>query len=228
MAAVIGVLILALATAIFLPKILKRGDEPDYYTLKCESFAVQNSNLAKGQIVFIGDSITDLCPLDSYYAELPLASYNRGIAGDTTSGVLDRLDVSAFDLEPSKIVLMIGTNDVNGSDSVAEIAKRYDEIIKKLTATLPNTEIFCMSVIPENEDLESYTEIIVANTSRRILELNVQIEEIANRYGATYVNIYPLLADENDRMIRAYSDDGIHLNSAGFAVWAELITPYLA
>ena len=51
----------------------------DYYNNKVMSFGVQNANLSKGQIVFVGDSITDLYPLDDYYADLDLACYNRGI-----------------------------------------------------------------------------------------------------------------------------------------------------
>ena len=64
-----------------------------YYNRKCLAYSVENANYSKEQIVFIGDSITDLYTLDSYYS-LTLATYNRGIGGDTTEGVLKRLDVS--------------------------------------------------------------------------------------------------------------------------------------
>ena len=70
------------------------SDDKSYYQKKCDSYAVQNTNLSKGQIIFIGDSITDLYPLDDYYADLNLVTYNRGIGGDTTQGVLERLKVS--------------------------------------------------------------------------------------------------------------------------------------
>lgn len=226
---VIGVLILALVAALVLPPIIRRRQEAaySYYDAKCNSFAVQNANLSRGQIVFIGDSITDLYPLDEYYADLPLATYNRGIGGDTTSGVLERLDVSAFDLAPSKIVLMIGTNDVNGIDTVAQIATRYEKILGQLREKLPNAEIYCISVIPQNEDLESYTMVNVTLSTERIHALNEKIEALCPTFGATYLDLYPLLANENDRLINAYSDDGIHLNAAGFAVWTALLKPYL-
>ena len=87
------------------------SDFEKYYKMKTEAFAVNNTNASKGQIVFIGDSITDLCPLDDYYSDLQLATYNRGIGGDTTAGVLKRLDVSALQINPSKVVLLIGAND---------------------------------------------------------------------------------------------------------------------
>lgn len=227
---VIGVLILALVAALVLPPVFRRKKEtavPTYYETKCDAFHVQNANLSYGQIVFIGDSITDLYPLDYYYADLPLAAYNRGISGDTTSGVLERLYVSAYELAPSKIVLMIGTNDVNGHDTVKNIAERYEEILSKLRTELPNAEIYCISVIPQNEVLETYSSINVAKSTERIHALNEKIEALCPAFGATYLDLYPLLADENDRLIRTYSDDGIHLNAEGFAVWTALVKPYL-
>ncbi len=227
---VIGVLVLALVAALVVPSLLKKDTEPTaptYYDLKCDAFHVQNANLAYGQIVFIGDSITDLYPLDNYYADLSLASYNRGISGDTTSGVLGRLYVSAYELAPSKIVLMIGTNDVNGNDTVENIAERYKEILSKLRAELPSAEIYCISVIPQNEVLESYSSINVAKSTERIHALNTEIAAMCPQFNATYLDLYSLLANENDRLIDTYSDDGLHLNAEGFAVWTSLLKPYL-
>ena len=92
-----------------------------YYEKKCNVYEIENANFSHGQIVFIGDSITDGCALNDYYKNLPLAVYNRGIGGDTTSGVLERLKLSLFDIKPSKIVMLIGINDINGSISNEKI-----------------------------------------------------------------------------------------------------------
>lgn len=203
-------------------------EDKSYYDKKCEAFAVQNMNLSKGQIVFVGDSITDLFPLDDYFSGLDKAVYNRGISGDTTAGVLKRLEGSVLDLEPSKIVIMIGTNDINGGVSSAKLLKNYEEIITKIKEKLPNTEIYCISIIPQNEDLETYTTLNVEQSTERILSVNNDLEhELADKFGITYLDLFSLVADENNRLIKTYSNDGIHLNEAGFAVWANLIKPYL-
>lgn len=223
-------LVIVLA-CIFLPKIQKqiasKSEHQQYYDNKCQSYAVQNTNLAKGQIVFIGDSITDLYVLDNHYADLPLAAYNRGIGGDTTQGVLNRLQVSIFDIHPSVIVLMIGTNDVNGGVDNSEILQNYTQIIDGIYEALPEVELFCMSVIPQNEQLETYTTINVEKTTKAILALNEDLKDLVQARGATYLDLFPLLADENDRLIAEYSDDGIHLNEQGFVVWRDLLKPYL-
>ena len=106
------IIILASILGVYVMK--DKNKKSEYWQLKYDSFVVQNANLSKGQIVFVGDSITDFYPLDDYYADLNLATYNRGIGGDTTGGLLDRMKVSLYDLAPSKIVLMIGINDIFG------------------------------------------------------------------------------------------------------------------
>ena len=225
---VIAVLVIAL-TVVGVLWIADKGKKSNlsYYDMKCEAFRVQNTNLEEGQVVFIGDSITDLCVLDRFYADIPFAVYNRGIGGDTTGGVLKRLQVSLYDIKPSRVVLMIGTNDVNGKIENGEILDTYRRIVEEIRKNLPDTKLYCMSIIPQNLQLEEYTEINVAESLEKIIALNPEIKKIAEENGAKYLDLFPLLADNNNRLIEKYSDDGIHLNDAGFAVWTSLIKPEL-
>ena len=232
-AVILSLIALLLVAAIVTLSILlgfatARANDPfsSYYDKKCFVFEAENANFAKGQIVFIGDSITDGYVLDASYGDLPLATYNRGIGGDTTAGVLDRLEGSVFDLAPSKIVLMIGTNDVWRGEESKDILKRYEKILKKITKELPDTELYCMSIIPQHET-ESLSAEHIARTTAQILEVNPEIKALAEEYGATYVDIFGALADENNRLCLAYSDDGIHLTAAGYAVWTAHLKPYL-
>ncbi len=225
------VIFLLVAATVILSVLLFRKtemQEKSYYTLKCESFAVQNANLSKGQIVFVGDSITDLYPLDSYYSDLPLAAYNRGIGGDTTTGVLKRMDVSLFDLAPSKIVLMIGTNDVNVGESVDSILERYEKILDQIKEKLPNAELYCMSIIPQNYDRDLVSEDDVDGYTEKILQLNPEIKRLSEKKGASYVDLFSPLADDSLLLKKEYSDDGLHLNSKGFRVWTDILKPLIA
>ncbi len=199
-----------------------------YYDSKCSSYAVQNSNLSKEQIVFIGDSITDLCPLDDYYADLPLACYNRGIGGDTTDGVLNRLQVSIFDLKPQKVVLMIGTNDVDGGKSEDYIINNYIKIVEQIKNELPTVELYCMSIIPQNEVFGASSGLNITENNQKIQRINARIKALSDEKGAIFVDIYYALLGENDSLDTSYSDDGLHLNASGFTVWADIVKPYLA
>ena len=205
-----------------------RTDSQKYYDAKCLSYATQNFNLSKGQIVFVGDSITDMYVLDDHYASLNRACYNRGIGGDTTAGVLNRLQVSVFDLVPSTVVLMIGTNDINGNQPEEDILNRYREIINKITTSLPGAKLYCVSIIPQNKQLEEYSAINVNQTTEAILQINPKIRKIVEDSGAVYIDLFPLLADSDNFLITEYSDDGIHLNEKGLSVWTQQMLPLLS
>ena len=63
-------------------------------------------------LVFLGDSITD-CWGDDLGGSFPgVKVANRGIGGDTTRGVLIRLQEDVLSLHPAGVVLLIGTNDL--------------------------------------------------------------------------------------------------------------------
>ena len=202
-------------------------ESKSYHEEKCEEFLEENLTIPDGQIVFLGDSITDLCVLKNYYTNLDLELYNRGISGDTTIDLKNRLDVSAIDIKPSVIVLMIGTNDINWGRSVSAILETYEEILNELYLNLPELKLYIMSVIPQNKDLESYTPFNVDNHISKIKELNLKLVELAVKYDATYVDLYPLLLDNEGYLDKKYSDDGLHLNHNGFVVWSNLLSEYL-
>ena len=203
------------------------SDAQKYYNNKIHAFSCENTNFAKEQIVFIGDSITDLCPLDEYYADLDVACYNRGIGGDRTQGVIDRLKVSVFDLNPSKIVLMIGTNDINAGMESKKIVENYRKILDTIKENQPTVELYFMSIIPEGKDLESYSNLDVSKNNETIKKLNAEIEGLCSEYGYTYVDINSYLVDENGYLRTDCSDDGLHLNAGGFEIWANMLKPYL-
>jgi lysophospholipase L1-like esterase len=203
------------------------SDAKKYYNNKVSAFSVENFNSSTGQIVFVGDSITDLYKLDSYYADLDLASYNRGIGGDTTQGVIERLNVSIFDIMPSKIVLMIGTNDVNGNVQNEKILSNYRIIFDEIKKNQPTVDVFVMSIIPQNKDIEKAAGIDVTKNNKTIKYLNSEIKNLCGEYGYSFLEIYDLLLDEEGYLDKEYSDDGLHLNAAGFEIWTEVLKPYL-
>ena len=203
----------------------KEWEFDEYYRNKVTSFSFQNANLSQGQIVFVGDSITDLCPLDSYYADLDRACYNRGIGGDTTQGVIDRLDVSIFDIKPSAVVLMIGTNDIDFGVSNEELIKNYRIILSEIKKNQPTVDLCVVSIIPQNQDIEAYSDLNAEKNNNTILIINEEIKKLCGEYGCTYIDLHSNLLDENGYLRKECSDDGLHLNSKGFEIWAALLKP---
>ena len=227
----ISVILLLLIAVSVLSVLLVTGHKEDggilqYYNEKCAAFELENANLAKGQIVFIGDSITDGYVLDDYYSDLTLSVYNRGIGGDSTGGVLKRLDLSVVDIRPSKVVLMIGINDINGGVSDSVLIKNYGEILEKIKRELPKTEVYCMSILPVNKELESYGVDIPKNLER-VKKNNIEIKRLAEEYGYCFVDLFENFLDSEGHLKSELSIDGIHLNANGYRLWTEKLKPYL-
>ena len=218
---IISAIILLLAATIVIGLIfgLIERSKPRTYEEKVEAFAQENATLMQGQIVFIGDSMTARYKLNRYYGDLELAVYNRGISGDTATWLQTRLHTSLLELAPSKIVLMIGTNDINYGKSAQEIANDYENLLRLIRQDLPNAEIFCVSIIPQNTD---YSQDALSNNAR-ICESNEKIKALANSYKFEYIDLYGLLVDESGLLNGKYSADGLHLNNKGYAVWTGVI-----
>ena len=94
----------------------------------------------KNGVVFVGSSIVEEGPWTLLFPGETII--NRGISGDTTSGVLDRLD-EIIALEPEKVFLYIGGNDLSRLSSTPEHAfTRLSQSAKSLKVATPETEIF--------------------------------------------------------------------------------------
>lgn len=210
-------------TAIIGIFIMKYAKGTTTYEEKLENFISENSSFEKNQIVFIGDSITAGYRLNHYYPNLNLKTYNRGISGDTTDWLTTRLQISLFDLVPTQVILMIGTNDINGGKSAEEIASNYENILNLIASNLPNTKVCCVSIIPQNTEYSPNA----SENNLRIQETNQKIEALARSFGYEYVNLYDCLTDENGLLKRNYSSDGLHLSQKGYRVWTEAMEEFL-
>lgn len=222
--AVTAVLAIAVAVLSVLLYFARQSTEPlDYYDRKCEAFRLENANFAHGQTVFIGDSLTDGCALDVFYPDMSTAVYNRGIGGDSTAGVLKRLELSLFDIEPSRIVLMIGINDINGMVPNSKIIENYGKILSEIKTALPEAEVYCVAVMPVNKELESYTAVNAERTNSGVLELNPEIEALAASKGYRFINLHADFCDADGFLKKELSPDGIHLNHDGYTVYSAII-----
>lgn len=179
---------------------------------------------SKSDIIFLGNSITN----GGEWAELlcnPHAK-NRGISGDTTQGVLDRLSTITKG-KPSKIFLLIGTNDLSRGKSVDEIAKNVEKIVERVKRESPKTKLYVQSVFPVNPKVNTKFSGHM-DRKKDIAALNAKIKAVAARHGVTYIDVYKsLVIPSTDVMNPEYTNDGLHLLGKGYLKWVEVLKPYL-
>lgn len=191
------------------------------YQSKVNSFRSQNKNVPLGGIVFLGDSITqDYNVYESFSGRLV---YNRGIGGDTTLGVLDRLDVSVFELKPKKVVMLIGTNDFALLKTTThEIFDRIIKIIELIKKELPSCQIILQSVYPVNETIDQMT--VLPRNNQDIDDLNEMLKSIG---GITYIDVASQLKDKDHRFNPIYTLEGLHVSPLGYEKITEILNTFL-
>ncbi|MDR3263056.1 MAG: GDSL-type esterase/lipase family protein [Clostridiales bacterium] len=218
---IISVVIAAVAASgIIVAAIIKnnRFDYDAYYARRCAVFEEENKSFESGQIVFIGDSITEGYDLAHYY-DLPLKVYNRGIGGDTTKGVIDRLKLSLYAIKPSVVVVLIGINDLNANKSAEYVLDNYRSILENVKQNLPEAEVFVQSVYPVRD-----IEYRIEKSTDAILKVNSELKPLAQSFGYTYIELFGILEDGEKHLKKNYSKDGLHPNAVAYeAVTAEIL-----
>ncbi|MBR2208023.1 MAG: hypothetical protein IJ859_04355 [Synergistaceae bacterium] len=187
-----------------------------YYQIKWSIFEAMPRDEEK--IVFLGDSLTDYVKFDELVPELKIK--NRGIAGDTTVGVLKRLD-EVISLKPSKLFLLIGTNDIVFNRKPDEIVDNIKKIIEKFREKSPNTAIYVQTLFPVNHNLGD-----ARRPKEAILAINEGLSKLSDEIKFTLIDTYSLFA-ENDELPERYTVDGLHLNGAGIVRWVEFLREWL-
>lgn len=201
-----------------------------YNRRKRKRFKKENAGIKGNPIVFFGDSITDQCKLEKFYPGKNVV--NRGISGNTVTDLINRIDVSVCDAHPSKIILLVGINDMmNVKKTPGETAECYEKLLGQLRNKCGNIPIICQSVYPGYDAVKNKKNkgmiFPLAGLATDILELNKQIRKLCKKYGCTYVDVHSKLKLEDNTMMPAYSYDGCHPNEAGYQVVSECIVKYL-
>jgi lysophospholipase L1-like esterase len=189
--------------------------------------------------VFLGDSITagyqqgpgDLPP--RYYpftnmlestirmklkergAEKDVAIENRGMDGDSTSGMVNRFAMSVAPEKPEYVVIMGGLND--------------------LFTRVPDDDVFRNLVQLTQMSREIGAEPIVLSTTpvAGAVDFNEGIKALNDRLmgycagnGVRFIDIFSQLSD-SEVLAESYSNDGVHLSDRGYKKIISILAPLL-
>ena len=172
------------------------------------------------RIIFLGDSLTEWGNWEELFPDQEIMNF--GIAGNTTTDLLRRLD-KIYRHKASKLFLMIGINDIGESSEVNDILSNYEKIIQRLKNERPDLKIHLISVLPVMYNKFPGSGINQEN----VRVLNEGIRQIAVENDISYIDLTSLFADENGNLNKIYTIDGIHLSKEGYKKWKEGITNYI-
>ena len=161
-------------------------------------------------VAFLGDSLTDGYDVKKYYPQYLVS--NRGIGGETTIGLEERMQVSLYDLKPKVAVMLIGANNMD------TMFDNYESILLGFQENMPNTKIVLLSLTSMSGEWGKNNQLAAYN--------NVKIKMLAEKYGYEYVDLYSALLNlDSGEIYPEYTTDGGHLTREGYEVLTAKITP---
>jgi len=174
--------------------------------------------ITAGDIVFLGDSLTELGGNWSVRFD-NLKVRNRGISGDTTYGVLARLQ-EIEENAPAVVFLLIGINDIfnlyyeREIQSLSKTTLNIERIVSKINASSPNTTVFVLGLLPDHRD---FVTVMAKEVNRQIALIDSAQFTFLNFHDSFSIGgtMNPLL-----------TTDGTHLNEAGYQIFKEQLIPY--
>lgn len=178
-----------------------------YYTEKVERFKMNNP---KTFCVMLGDSITEEGNWNELLGRDDII--NRGISGDTTSGVLHRMELLGN--HPKFCFVMIGINDFSRGASVEEV---YGNCVK-IIDTLEEKKITPM--------VQSVLLTDRPYLNPKVDALNRKLKALAESKKLCFIDLNPHLSS-GGILDEKFTLDGLHLNARGYQIWADILKGYV-
>ena len=191
----------------------------EHYQQKVAAFKKEKATT--GKVLFLGNSITEGGNFKKLLKDSTIV--NRGIGGDITFGILRRLDeVTRF--QPSKLYMLIGINDLSKGIPEDVILENMFLIVAQIKKASPKTQIYVQSILPVNPSFKNFPKGY--DVMEGISVINGQLSKISKRFGYTYIDLYKHFLDKDGNLDATLSNDGLHLNAAGYQRWIKVLKDY--
>lgn len=177
---------------------------------------------AEKDIIFLGNSITAHVDWEELLG-MPDAR-NRGISGDITFGVLERLD-EVTEGHPAKVLVLIGINDISRNIPDSIILNNDRKIVRCIKEESPGTKIYFQTLMPVNNTFTQFKNHY--NKDEHIQAVNEGLKKLAAEENITLIDLHPHFLDGERRLNKDYTLDGLHPNAKGYEVWKKILLPYL-
>jgi lysophospholipase L1-like esterase len=162
-----------------------------------------------GGVVFLGDSLTHIGRWELLFPDIAVRNY--GIGGERSEHLLIRVE-PIVRIQPTKLFLLIGTNDLALGFPVDEIAANVATLLDELRRSLPDCRLHLQGALPRQRKYAA-----------RIMALNLLYRRIAAERGIAFVDLFPLFEDGSGQLRAELTYDGLHLMGKGYGLWRDAI-----
>ncbi|MFA0241528.1 MULTISPECIES: SGNH/GDSL hydrolase family protein [Vibrio] len=192
-------------------EIQQRGHSMSRYIMTSDNHRHFSPN---ADLVMFGDSITEWAPWADIFRDVSMV--NRGLAGDTTTGMLRRIDTT-LNVKPKLVCFMAGINDLAQGNDVEHIYRNYIDMLEVWQEN--DIRILVQSTLYVGSKLQGL------NPSVELL--NSKISEYCSQQDIAFLDVNSVLSP-NKLLSNEYSCDDLHLNAKAYQAWAEVLQPTIA
>jgi lysophospholipase L1-like esterase len=185
-----------------------------------------DNRTAKGRVVFLGDSITDVWGQPQFGGFFPGKPYvNRGISGQTTPQMLLRFRPDVIALHPEVVVVLAGTNDIAGNTGPMtdeEIEGNLTSICELAQAN--RIKVVLASILPVSDyhRRPPAPPMTSRRPPQRVDAVNAWMRRYAAEHHHTYLDYFTAMVDGSGMLRAELSEDDLHPNAKGYAIMAPL------
>ena len=203
------------------PEIL---DAERHYRDRMRHFAAEETR--PGGIVLVGSSHFEWFDTDRF---LPGYRFvNRAIASDRLGigdrGILHRLGISVFDVQPALILFNNAVNDLGELSRTGEppfdvICNAYDRVISAIREGAPDVPLLIVNELPTTGRFTGINELIP--------EFNTHVKRVAAKHGCGHLDFHSEVVNSTGALREDLTYDGLHMNDAGYTLFATHLRPHL-
>ena len=145
---------------------------------------------------------------------------NRGFGGSQIADSVEFADRIVVPLQPRLVVLYAGGNDINAGKSPERVFADFQAFVAKIRAGLPNAKLAYLSSAPNPARWAQIDKVRTLNTLIR--------EFIAKDGALMFIDVHArMLGPDGQPLPDIYLKDRLHMNEKGYAIWKEVVGPYL-
>jgi lysophospholipase L1-like esterase len=175
----------------------------------------------KNAILFVGSSSFRMW--SSVQQDFPVhVVINRGFGGSSLPDVIRYADQIIIPYQPKQILIYCGENDMASSDTIAAqtVNSRFQQLFNQIRKALPDVPIAFVSMKPSPSRQHLLKKIANANELiKRFLK---------DQPKTAYIDVFSAMVDQDGNPNPdLFVDDRLHMNKKGYAIWVQIIGPYL-
>jgi len=145
---------------------------------------------------------------------------NRGFGGSHLADSVAFVERIVIPYQPKLVLLYAGDNDIAAGKSPDQVLADFQAFVAKVQTARPETRIAYISIKASparKKFLEQF------KTANRLIR-----EFIAENPKLSYVDVFtPMLGADGQPRAELFGGDQLHLNDAGYKLWAGIVKPVL-